>query len=128
MKPLSTSWTDDRVQRLIGHLLRWGVLLAAAVVIIGASSYLVRYGATRPDYSQFHGEKAALHSISGIFKGVAHGSSHAWMQLGLLLLIATPVVRVAFSIFAFVVEGDLLYVGVTLVVFIVLIYSLFLGS
>ena len=49
MKPLSTSWTDDRVQRLIGHLLRWGVLLAAAVVILGASSYLVRYGAPRPD-------------------------------------------------------------------------------
>jgi uncharacterized membrane protein len=128
MKPLSTAWTDDWVQQFIGRLLRWGVLLSAAVVIVGASAYLVRYGTTRPDYSRFHGESPALQSVTGILKGVAHGSSYAWIQLGLLLLIATPVVRVAFSIFAFIVERDLLYVGVTLVVFVVLIYSLFLGG
>ena len=127
MKPLSTSWNDDRVQQLIGRLLRWGVMISAAVVFTGAVVYLSRYGRTRPDYSQFRGEPATLHSPTGIVTGLFHGSSRDWIQLGLLLLIATPVVRVAFSVGAFLVEGDLLYVGVTMVVFVVLIYSLFAG-
>lgn len=127
MKPLSTSWNDDRVQQLIGRLLRWGVTISAAVVLAGATFYLARHGTTRPDYSQFRGEPATLHSPTGIIGGVFHGSSRDWIQLGLLLLIATPVIRVAFSVFAFLVEGDLLYVGVTMVVFTVLIYSLFAG-
>ena len=127
MKPLLASWTDERVQQLIGRLLRWGVLISAAVVLAGASVYLARYGMTRPDYSQFHGEPATLHSPTGIISGIFHGSGRDWIQLGLLLLIATPVARVAFSVFAFLVEGDLLYVGITLVVFVVLIYSLFAG-
>lgn len=127
MKPLSSSWTDARIQQLIGRLLRWGVLLSAAVVICGAVVYMARYGSTRPDYAHFHGEPAALHSPSGIILGLAHGSSRDWIQLGLLLLIATPVTRVAFSVVAFLVEGDLLYVGVTMVVFTILIYSIFAG-
>lgn len=127
MKPLSTSWNDDRVQQLIGRLLRWGVTISAAVVLSGAVVYLARHGMTRPDYSHFHGEPSTLHSPTGIISGIFHGSSRDWIQLGLLLLIATPVVRVAFSIFAFLVERDLLYVGVTMVVFVVLIYSLFAG-
>jgi uncharacterized membrane protein len=127
MKPLLASWTDQRVQQLIGRLLRWGVMISAAVVLSGAAVYLARYGMTRPDYSQFHGEPPALHSPTGIISGLFHGSSRDWIQLGLLLLIATPVARVAFSVFAFLVEGDLLYVGVTMVVFVVLIYSLFAG-
>ncbi len=127
MKPLMASWNDERVQQLIGKLLRWGVMISAVVVLAGASVYLARYGMTRPDYSKFRGEPAALHSPTGIISGVFHGSSRDWIQLGLLLLIATPVARVAFSVFAFLVEGDLLYVGVTMVVLTVLIYSLFAG-
>jgi uncharacterized membrane protein len=46
------------------------------------------------------------------------------MQLGLLLLIATPIARVAFSIFAFALERDWLYVGLTTVVFAVLLFSI----
>lgn len=113
------------MERLIGNLLRWGVLIAAAVVLIGGAVYLSRYGSTRFDYSVFRGEPAELHTPAGIVTGVIHGHSRVWMQLGLLILIATPIVRVAFSVFGFIFEGDLLYVGVTLFVFAVLIFSLF---
>lgn len=113
------------MEQMIGNLLRWGVLLAAAVVICGGAVYLSRYGSMRPDYSVFRGEPAALHTPAGIVHGVFHGSSRIWIQLGLLILIATPIVRVAFSVFGFLLEGDLLYVGVTLFVFSVLIFSLF---
>jgi uncharacterized membrane protein len=127
MKPLSTSWNDDRVEQLIGRLLRWGVLLSAVVVICGAAVYLAHHGSSHPQYSVFRGEPAGLHSPSGIVHGLFHGSASDWIQLGLLLLIATPVARVAFSVFAFLFEGDLMYVGVTMVVFAVLIYSIFAG-
>ena len=40
------AWTDERVERMIGALLRWGVILAAAVVLAGGAMYLVRYGST----------------------------------------------------------------------------------
>jgi len=45
------------------------------------------------------------------------------MELGVLLLIATPVIRVLFSVFAFIYEKDYLYVAFTLIVLFVLIYS-----
>ncbi|HVB33329.1 MAG TPA: DUF1634 domain-containing protein [Patescibacteria group bacterium] len=124
-KPLGKTWSDERMQRLIGNLLRWGVLLSAAVVLCGGAVYLSRYGSTRPDYAVFRGEPAELHTPAGIVNGVFHGSSRIWIQLGLLILIATPIARVAFSIFGFLLEGDLLYVGVTLLVFGVLVFSLF---
>lgn len=125
MKPLLKSWSDDRMQQIIGKLLRWGVLISAAVVLTGGAVYLTRYGSGRPDYSVFRGEPTQLHTPSGIVDGVFHGSSRTWIQLGLLLLIATPIMRVGFSVFSYILEGDLLYVGVTLFVFAILIFSLF---
>jgi uncharacterized membrane protein len=50
--------------------------------------------------------------------------SRGLIQLGLLLLIATPVARVAFSVLAFAEQRDWLYVSITLVVLAVLVYSL----
>ena len=49
------------------------------------------------------------------------------IQLGLLLLIATPILRVAVSTFDFLRERDWLYVTVTLIVLAVLIYGLMSG-
>jgi uncharacterized membrane protein len=46
------------------------------------------------------------------------------IQLGLLLLIATPVARVAMSLVAFILQRDRVYVVVTLIVLAVLIFSL----
>ncbi len=124
-KPLSKPQADDRMEQFIGKLLRWGVLLSAAVVLMGGAVYLARYGFTRPDYSVFRGEPSDLHTPAGIVHGVFHGSSRVWIQLGLLLLIATPIARVAVSIVGYILEGDLLYIGVTSFVFAVLIFSLF---
>ena len=113
------------MEKFIGNLLRWGVLLSAAVVLTSGAVYLSRYGSARPDYAVFRGEPAGLHTPAGIVQGVFHGSSRVWIQLGLLLLIATPIARVAFSIVGYVLEGDWLYIGVTGFVFAVLIFSLF---
>ena len=122
------AWTDDQIEQLLGTLLRIGVIIAATVVLGGGIFYLIRYGTASPDYRVFHGEPADLRSVHGIIKDVLSLRIRAVIQLGLLLLIATPIARVVFSIFAFIKEGDRMYVVVTLIVLSVLIYSLLGGQ
>ncbi|MGA9565145.1 MAG: DUF1634 domain-containing protein [Candidatus Korobacteraceae bacterium] len=122
---MTTSPLDDhRIEVMIGNLLRAGVLIAAAVVVFGAAIYLVRHGLQPTDFHVFRGEAAALRTIPAIVRGALHLHGKSVIQLGLLLLIATPVARVVFSAVAFAVERDYLYVVLTLVVLAVLLYSL----
>lgn len=124
MSKPATRWTDQRVETIIGNLLRAGVLLAAAVVALGGVIFLVRHGRTMPQYARFVGEPFELRTVSGIVRRAASFRGRNIIQLGLLLLIATPVARVAFSVVAFALERDRLYVGVTLIVLAVLLFSL----
>jgi uncharacterized membrane protein len=118
-------WNDQRVEKVIADLLRGGVLLSALVVFAGAIVYLIRHGAAPADYRTFQGEPAELKSVPGIIRYALSGHGRAIIQLGLLVLIATPVTRVAFSIFGFAAERDRMYVGVSAIVLLVLLYSLF---
>ncbi len=115
---------DHRAEQIIGQLLRAGVLLAAFVVLAGGVLYLLHAAHGRPDYGTFHGVAPQLKTISGVLQGAIHLDPESVIQLGLLLLIATPVARVMFSIAAFALEHDWLYVGLTLIVLGVLIFSL----
>jgi len=117
-------WTDQYVEEMIGTLLRVGVTLAAAVVLFGGTVYLVRHGLATPQFHVFKGEPSDLRTMSGIVKDALAFRGRGLIQLGLLLLIATPLARVAFSVVAFALEGDRLYVGVALIVLTVLVYSL----
>lgn len=115
---------DQKMEVAMGHLLRAGVLIAAAVVFIGGALYLNQTRGPRPDYSVFHGVAEELRSPVGIVKHLSTGDSNAVIQLGLLLLIATPIARVVFGAFSFFLEKDWLYVAISLIVFSVLMYSL----
>ncbi|MGA3317486.1 MAG: DUF1634 domain-containing protein [Candidatus Korobacteraceae bacterium] len=121
-------WGDQRIEIIIGALLRTGVTLAAAVVFCGAVVYFARHGGGVPNYAVFHGEPENLKSVSAIVHGALGMSGSAIIQLGLLLLIATPVARVLFSAIAFALERDYLYTFITLIVLGILLYSLFLAS
>jgi uncharacterized membrane protein len=120
-------WTDQRIENILGNLLRAGVLLSALVVLIGGMVYLLRHGHAPVDFRAFHGEPADLRNAHGIVRDTLALRGRGIIQLGLLLLIATPVARVAFSIFGFAEERDRMYVVFTLIVFSILLYSL-LGS
>jgi len=119
------NWNDQRIEVVIGTLLRTGVLIAASVVVLGTVLFLARHGREAVQYGSFSGEPRNLESLSGIMHGTLKLSGRAMIQFGLLLLIATPVARVAFSAVAFAIEGDFLYVWITLIVLAVLLYSLF---
>ena len=118
------NWDDQRIEVIIGTLLRTGVILAASVVLCGGVLYLLRHGHEVANYASFHGEPESLKSVRDIVRGAWSGSAHAIIQLGLLLLIATPVARVAFSAIAFAIEHDYMYIVVTLIVLGILLYSL----
>jgi len=115
---------DRRFERWIALLLRTGVAIAAAIVLIGGAGHLVQFGEKPAEYHSFQGEPAQYTSGAAILAGAAHLDWLAVIQLGLLVLIATPVARVAFSIAAFVMERDWIYVAITVLVLAILLYSL----
>jgi uncharacterized membrane protein len=117
--------TDKRIDQLMGLLLRAGVILAAAIVLSGGILYLSRHQYPTIDYRVFQGEPRDLHAIPGIVSEAKAFSARGLIQLGLLVLIATPVARVTFSVFAFAYERDWKYVAFTLIVLGLLMYSLF---
>jgi uncharacterized membrane protein len=119
--------TDRQVEQSIAFLLRAGVLLAAAVVLLGGILYLAHEGNSHTNYHVFHGEPANLQKPSLVIRGAFSGSPEAIIELGLLLLILTPVARVVFSVIAFARERDGMYVVMTLLVLAVLLYSLLAG-
>ncbi len=110
--------TDDRLEIIIGNLLRAGVVLAAVIVLAGGVWYLAENGSAPADYRQFHPQPKTLHILT------AMPLPQAVILVGLLILIATPVARVAFSLVAFALEHDRLYIGLTAIVFAVLLFSI----
>ncbi len=120
----NNSLTDERMEGAIGNILRTSVLISAGVTLIGGILYLIRYGQSAPSYHVFRGEPAYLRDLYGILRDLISFRSRGIIQFGLLLLIATPVARVAFSIIAFLVQKDRTYVIVTCIVLAALIYSL----
>ena len=117
-------WQDKDIEIVIGRLLRYGVLLSGIVTLVGGSIYLLRHGNTLPRYHTFTGEPKDVSSLSGVFQGIAGLQGRAIIQLGILLLIATPIARIVFSVIAFVLEKDYLYVVITLIVLIVIGFSI----
>jgi uncharacterized membrane protein len=118
------AWTDQKLENMVGNLLRAGVSLSALVVFFGGIIYLIRHGREPASYRVFQGEPADFKSLSGIVHNAFAFSSRGIIQLGLLLLIATPVFRVALSIWGFAEERDRMYMVFTCIVLAVLLYSL----
>jgi uncharacterized membrane protein len=121
-------WVDTA----ISNLLRTGVIVSMVVVIAGLAITFIHH----PQYVR---SKSALgqltdagavypHRLRDVFAQIGAGRGQAIVMLGLLMLIATPVARVAFSIFAFAVERDRLYVTITTIVLVLLLVSFVIGA
>ena len=123
-----SKWTDVRIELIMGNLLRTGVVVAAVTVLIGGIYYLVKFGLREPHYAVFNGEPAKFRNLSGILQQAFSLHEQGIIQLGLLLLIATPVARVLFSIIAFFMERDYIYILITSIVFGLLMFSLFFAG
>ncbi len=124
MKKELNFYSDKDVQLILGTLLRVGVMVSMIVIFAGGTLYLFGRYSEVIDYRVFDPHKTGLTSIASVYKGVVHLDGSAITQFGVLLLIFTPVARVVFSVFSFLVERDYLYVLIGLLVLAIILVSL----
>ncbi len=112
---------DDRLEVVISRILQTGVLVAAAILLLGVAAWIGRgdAGYPPPGYPTRAGE---------VLAGLREGRPAAVLQAGLLVLLMTPVVRVAASAVVFWVQGDRLFTALTLAVLGLLALGLALGG
>jgi uncharacterized membrane protein len=129
MKSLFTKafWQERDVEMFIGQQLRWGVITSSIIAFIGGVIYLVKNGGNTPAYTEFVGAPAYVRHMPGILKRITQFDGIAIIQLGVVVLLATPIIRIAFSVLAFAMERDWLYVAITLIVLSVITFSIFSG-
>jgi uncharacterized membrane protein len=116
--------TDDKLESMIATILRLGVLAAALIVSVAGVFYLIEHHDDPVPYGAFHMERSDLRTVTGILASSMQMQSDAIIQLGLLLLIATPFARVALAAIGFYLERDYLYTGVSVLVLTILIFGL----
>ncbi|WP_412466145.1 DUF1634 domain-containing protein [Pedobacter sp. KLB.chiD] len=115
---------DKDIQVILGTLLRTGVIISMAIVLIGGVIFLVHNKGAVTDYSVFKPEVSKFSSIVAIFKGVTGFQGDAIVQFGILMLIFTPIARIVFAIFSFLIERDYLYVLIGFIILAIITISL----
>lgn len=119
------------IRLLIARTLRIGVSLACAIALTGGVIYLLHHGSEpMPDYSSFtYGTAPASYTtLPGIVEGVLGFTAYGWIQLGVIVLLLTPVMRVVLSLADFVQERDWLYAAISAVVLAVIALNSFEGA
>jgi uncharacterized membrane protein len=119
------SEADLKMEIAISRMLRAGVSVAAFVVLVGWILYLWHAHGVEPDYRHFHGVPSPADRLTPVFEGIRHLDSRSIIRLGILLLIATPIMRVAYCVYSFASQKDKIYVVISGVVLTVLLYSFF---
>ncbi|UKT62890.1 DUF1634 domain-containing protein [Pedobacter mucosus] len=118
---------DKDIQVVLGTLLRAGVIISMSIVLLGGIIFLVHNNGIITDYKVFKPELAKFSSIAAIFKGVLTFQGDAIVQFGVLMLIFTPIARIIFAIFSFLLERDYLYVFIGLIILAIITFSLSSG-
>ncbi len=124
MKRTMHDWSDAYVDRIVSYFLKAGVIIASVSVCLGGLLYLMRYGMDVPEYKIFSGEPSDLRRLHGIVADALSLRSRGIIQLGLVMLMSTPVAWVTFLLFAFAKQRDRTYVIVSAVVLAALLFSL----
>jgi len=121
---VSDNYSDQKMEAQMGLLLRIGVVLACAIMLATGIVFLFRHGIEQETYSRFRGEPPELRSIRGILRAVRSGSARGIIQLGVLIMIATPVVRVVFAVYGFARQRQWLFTAISLTVLGLLAFGL----
>jgi uncharacterized membrane protein len=117
-------WDTERVDTLVGGLLQAGVIIAASVGLIGGGLALLHRHADPTRFGDFAGSREPLRSLGAVMRATLAGEPRAITQLGILLLIATPIARVVLSLGVFLHQRDRTYILVTLTVLLLLLWGL----
>ena len=121
-----------KVEILISNLLRTGVVTSLTIIVIGTVMTFVhhpQYLSSRTELQHLTQPGAAFpHDLKRVSQGLSRLEGRSVIVLGLLLLIGTPVMRVAVSIVAFLYQKDYVFVAVTSIVLGLLLLSFVLGK
>lgn len=127
-------WKERDMELYVGKLLRYGVFIACAITLTGGLIYILQSSGNVPDYKpisghhdHFTGVASYLREFTSIIPKAIQLDGAAIIQLGVIVLIATPILRVAFSAVVFLIERDRLYVGITLLVLAIIIANMIFG-
>lgn len=121
-------WSDQDIETLVGQVLRAGVITACLIVLTGGIYYIFKHGLEQvPDHSHFSGETGNYTTLTGILYGVLSLRASQIIQLGVVVLIATPILRILCSLFGFILEKDKLYIAITLTVLLIITFSILSG-
>ena len=124
--------TVERIENLISHVLRIGVVVSLLVIVTGTVISFVHHPgylwSTQTLSPLTHPLGDALPTVKSVLAGVLDGRGQSLVMLGLMLLIAAPVLRVAVSVVVFLVQRDLIFVTITVVVLAALLFSFWIGK
>jgi len=123
--PFMKSFEEKDLQSFIGNLLRIGVIIAMTIVIVGLLLHLFYNGKNTADFSTFDDHN--VFNFPSFAKQLLSGDSKAIMELGIMVLIATPIARVLFTMLGFWLEKDRLYTLIAFIVLCIIAYSLLFG-
>ncbi|WP_195573816.1 DUF1634 domain-containing protein [Paenibacillus sp. 1001270B_150601_E10] len=111
----------EDVELLVSKVIRVSVLISSGGIVCGLILFVIT------GQSGYPGDMYPT-TLSTVVRGVLQLKPYGVMAAGLLLLILTPVIRVAVSILVFIKEKDWLYIAITAAVFVILIVSFILGE
>jgi uncharacterized membrane protein len=115
---------------IISNILRYGALLSSLTIAVGL--FLIFARAVPPDFPNLLGQLIEINygkptlQLDVLLKGIMDLNPVSIIQLGTLILLAIPIIRVAISAILFARERDLIYVAVTAFVLVVLLFSIFI--
>ena len=124
MARVTTAWSDAHIEVMSSVILRVGLVIATGLVLAGGLHYLSTQGTTAPQYHVFHGEPPSYCQVRLIFREALRLQDRAVIQVGLFLLVLTPVVNVALTLVAFIRQRDRTFVAISLIVLGILLFNL----
>jgi uncharacterized membrane protein len=119
---------DRDIQLIIGQVLRSGTVISISIVFFGGILYMYRHGSSVANYKTFLGTPEFVRHFPGIFYSAFNLKGQAIIQLGIILLIATPILRVICSAIGFVLEKDYMYVAISVLVLCIIFMSTISGQ
>jgi uncharacterized membrane protein len=108
----------------ISRVLLGGVILSAMIILAGLALFLAKGTASDESLTSLVNQQKTAADFGAILRGIGRADGKSLIQLGLFVLILTPISRVAMSVFFFLRERDRVFVAITAVVLLVLVGGL----
>lgn len=114
-----------RVEEKLSLILRSGLFISIGIVLLGLVVFLFRHGTQMIDYRVFKGEPAEYTTVVSIIQHACDYHGYCVMQLGALVMMLTPIIRVGFCLLVFFYQREYIYILIAATVFFMLLYSFF---